>query len=81
MGATSGLAACCCRVRLGAPAKVQGLFQLSNVRSEKISQYMSQGEYRDGGRAVKPKDAATLILVREGDGGPRTLMGKRAAGH
>ncbi len=42
---------------------------------------MSQGECRDGGRAVKPKDAATLILVRDGDHGPRVLMGKRAAGH
>lgn len=47
----------------------------------KISQYMSKGEYRDGGRAVKPKDAATLILVRDADDGPRVLMGKRAAGH
>ena len=52
---------------------------MSGVR--KISQYMSQGEYRDGGRAVKPKDAATLILVRDGDDGPKILMGKRAAGH
>jgi 8-oxo-dGTP pyrophosphatase MutT (NUDIX family) len=47
----------------------------------KISQYISKTEYRDGGRAVKPKDAATLILVRDGDDGPRILMGKRAAGH
>ena len=45
----------------------------------KISQTMSKGEYRDGGRAVKPKDAATLVLVRDGDDGPRVLMGKRAA--
>jgi 8-oxo-dGTP pyrophosphatase MutT (NUDIX family) len=47
----------------------------------KISQPMSQQEYRNGNRAVKPKDAATLILVRDGDEGPRVLMGKRAAGH
>lgn len=30
---------------------------------------------------LKPKDAATLILVRRGAGGPRILMGQRAGGH
>ena len=45
------------------------------------SSYISKGEYRTGGRAVRPKDAATLILVRSGKKGPRILMGKRAAGH
>lgn len=30
---------------------------------------------------LKPKDAATLILVRRQSGGPRILMGQRAGGH
>jgi len=42
--------------------------------------YISQGEYRSGGRAVRPRDAATLIIVRRGKA-PRVLMGKRAASH
>lgn len=33
------------------------------------------------GRAVRPRDAATLILVRTDDGRPRLLMGRRAGGH
>jgi len=33
------------------------------------------------GHAVKPKDAATLIIVRRDSGQPKILMGKRAAGH
>jgi 8-oxo-dGTP pyrophosphatase MutT (NUDIX family) len=32
-------------------------------------------------RVLKPKDAATLILVRRQSGGPRILMGQRAQGH
>lgn len=43
--------------------------------------YISRGEYRTGGRAVRPRDAATLILVRRDGTEPRVLMGKRAAGH
>jgi len=39
-----------------------------------------QGEYRTGGRAVRPRDAATLIIVRRG-AEPRVLMGKRSASH
>lgn len=31
--------------------------------------------------AVRPKDAATLILVRRGPAGDNVLMGRRAAGH
>ena len=43
--------------------------------------YISKGEYRDGGRAVRPKDAATLLIVRRGAGEPRVLMGQRSAQH
>jgi 8-oxo-dGTP pyrophosphatase MutT (NUDIX family) len=38
-------------------------------------------EVRSKGRAVKPKDAATLIIVRRDTNVPKILMGKRAAGH
>ena len=39
------------------------------------------GEYREtGAKAVKPRDAATLIIVKNDDT-PRVLMGKRAATH
>lgn len=38
-------------------------------------------EYRSQGRAVRPRDAATLILVRRDGAQPRILMGQRAAGH
>lgn len=41
-----------------------------------------RGEYRSGsGRAPRPRDAATLILVRRDGRRPRILMGQRAAGH
>lgn len=42
-----------------------------------------EAEYRDGhqGRAVRPRDAATLILVRNDGPTPRVLMGQRHAGH
>ncbi len=43
--------------------------------------YMSAAEMRSKGRAVKPKDAATLIIVRRDGKEPTILMGKRAAGH
>lgn len=52
------------------------------------SGYVSAAELRDKGRAVRPKDAATLIIVRkaeEGDDSPHSepsvLLGKRAATH
>ncbi|NND68605.1 MAG: NUDIX domain-containing protein [Halioglobus sp.] len=48
---------------------------------EHTPQYISSGEYRDGGRAVRPRDAATLIIVRRGQGEPRVLMGQRSASH
>jgi 8-oxo-dGTP pyrophosphatase MutT (NUDIX family) len=38
-------------------------------------------ELRSKGRAVKPKDAATLIIVRRDKKHPKILMGKRAASH
>lgn len=41
----------------------------------------SSSEFRSGGRAARPRDAATLIIVRKDDGQPRILMGRRAAGH
>jgi len=44
--------------------------------------YMRPSEYReDKTPAVRPKDAATLILVRHDDTQPRILMGKRHADH
>jgi 8-oxo-dGTP pyrophosphatase MutT (NUDIX family) len=43
--------------------------------------YMKSSEYRSQGRAVRPQDAATLIIVRRDQKHPRVLMGKRAAGH
>lgn len=43
--------------------------------------YISRSEYRDGGRAVRPKDAATLIIVRRGQREQRVLMGQRSASH
>ena len=44
--------------------------------------YMRPSEYRqEKAPAVRPKDAATLILVRHDDNAPRILMGKRHAGH
>ncbi|MBT4521460.1 MAG: NUDIX hydrolase [Halieaceae bacterium] len=50
--------------------------------SEKIdSNYISKGEIRSRGRAVRPKDAATLIIVRRDATRPTILMGKRASGH
>ena len=43
--------------------------------------YLSKSEYRDGGRAVRPRDAATLLIVRRGKGEPRVLMGQRSRHH
>lgn len=46
--------------------------------------YVSKAELRSGGRAVRPRDAATLIIVRpatrKGDD-PSVLLGKRSASH
>lgn len=43
--------------------------------------YIAPSEIRSKGRAVRPKDAATLIIVRRNAAAPQVLMGKRAAGH
>jgi len=43
--------------------------------------YIADSELRQRGRAVRPKDAGTLIILRRGRGEPRVLMGKRSAGH
>lgn len=44
--------------------------------------YARKGEYREGAApAVRPKDAATLILVRRDAKHPRVLMGQRHASH
>ena len=40
------------------------------------------GEYREANaKAVRPRDAATLIVVRQESDKPKILMGKRAASH
>ena len=40
-----------------------------------------RGEYREKGHpAARPREAATLVIVRQ-DQQPRVLMGKRAASH
>ena len=43
--------------------------------------YIQGSEIRSSGRAVRPKDAATLIIARRDAGDPQVLMGKRASGH
>ena len=40
-----------------------------------------ESEYRSAGRAARPRDAATLIIVRSDGRHPRILMGQRSAGH
>ncbi|HYE47055.1 MAG TPA: NUDIX hydrolase [Caulobacter sp.] len=41
----------------------------------------SDGAMREGGRAIRPRHAATLIVVRRDGTKPRLLMGRRAQGH
>ena len=37
----------------------------------------SDGAMRDGGKAIRPRHAATLIVVRRDAAKPRLLMGRR----
>jgi 8-oxo-dGTP pyrophosphatase MutT (NUDIX family) len=53
----------------------------SNGEEKFDPRYISSSELRGGGRAVRPKDAATLIIVRHGGREPRVLLGKRSAAH
>ncbi|MEM1114436.1 MAG: NUDIX hydrolase [Pseudomonadota bacterium] len=46
-----------------------------------VPETLGDPEYPAGGRAVRPRDAATLIIVRRDGTQPRVLMGQRAAGH
>lgn len=48
---------------------------------QRDSSYIASHELRARGRAVRPRDAATLIIVRRGGREPRVLLGKRAASH
>jgi 8-oxo-dGTP pyrophosphatase MutT (NUDIX family) len=43
--------------------------------------YISSSEIRDNGRALRPRDAATLIIVRRDGCEAKILMGQRAAEH
>ena len=38
-------------------------------------------EEREAAKGVRPKDAATMILIRKDDDKPRILMGQRSRGH
>lgn len=49
--------------------------------NQRDASYVSYEEIRKTARAVRPKDAATLIIVRGGATEPRVLLGKRAASH
>jgi len=48
---------------------------------QRDSTYITASELRDNTRAVRPKDAATLLIVRREGPEPRVLMGQRAASH
>ena len=52
-----------------------------DVYDDRPPETLGEYEYRPGGRAVKPKDAATLVIIRRDGNKPRVLMGRRAAGH
>lgn len=55
--------------------------QQATVDALRDSGYVSQAELRRKGRAVRPRDAATLIIVRSDGAEPRVLMGQRSASH
>ena len=50
------------------------------LNSDRKPGYMAEHEYRQGG-AVRPVDAATLIIVRRDGPKPRILLGRRSAKH
>jgi 8-oxo-dGTP pyrophosphatase MutT (NUDIX family) len=52
-----------------------------NGKEQHDTEYVSTAELRGKGRAVRPKDAATLIIVRQDGSEPSVLLGKRAASH
>ena len=52
-----------------------------NGKEQHDDEYISAAELRGKGRAVRPKDAATLIIVRRDSSEPSVLLGKRAASH
>ena len=45
------------------------------------SPYLAESELRPAGRAARPRDSATLILVRKDKAEAQILMGKRSAEH
>lgn len=50
--------------------------------SDPLGDAVETASVLDGARrAVRPRDAATLILLDRSTGGPRLLMGRRAGGH
>ena len=48
------------------------------TRNFTLSRRLGHPRTRHEGRPVEPRDAATLILVRSGPGGPEILMGQRS---
>ena len=49
--------------------------------SQQSSQCLAESELRPAGRAARPRDSATLILVRRDNAEAQILMGKRSANH
>lgn len=59
---------------------MSGEFESLN-HTKQDSNYITRPELRSAGRAVRPRDSATLILVRRDNAKPQILMGKRSADH
>jgi len=55
--------------------------EIHDDRNKDSRHYISRSEIRTSGRAVRPRDSSTLILVRTDLGKPRLLMGKRSPKH